>query len=88
MQGNNFQIDKEPLLAIPIYKPSNREQSVIAKIVDKIISLKSKGEDTKDLEQQIDNMVFRLYGLTYEEVKVIDQEFPLSKEEYESIKVE
>ncbi len=32
-------------------------------------------------------MVYKLYELTYEEVKVIDPEFSLSEQEYETIKV-
>ena len=39
-------------------------------------------------EHQIDNLVYKLYELTYDEVKVIDPEFSLSKKEYEAIKLE
>ena len=44
-------------------------------------------KDTTTLEQQIDNLVYRLYDLTYDEVKVVDPEFGLSREEYEAIEV-
>lgn len=37
MQGSNFQLDKEPLLQIPIAVPSREMQSLIAKLVDCII---------------------------------------------------
>lgn len=37
MQGPNFQLDKEPLLQIPIAVPSREMQSLIAKLVDCII---------------------------------------------------
>lgn len=37
MQGSNFQLDKEPLLQIPIAVPSIEMQSLIAKLVDCII---------------------------------------------------
>jgi hypothetical protein len=43
--------------------------------------------DTSALERQIDNLVYRLYNLTYEEVKVIEPKFPLSKDEYEGISI-
>lgn len=41
--------------------------------------------DTSDLENEIDLMVYKLYDLTYEEVKIIDGEIEkiISKEEYE-----
>ncbi|MDR2410634.1 MAG: hypothetical protein LBE13_21330 [Bacteroidales bacterium] len=37
------------------------------------------------LEQRIDNLAYRLYNLTCEEVRVIEPGFPLSKAEYEGI---
>jgi hypothetical protein len=43
--------------------------------------------DTSALERQIDNLVYRLYNLTWEEVKVIEPEFPLSRAGYEGIEV-
>ena len=33
-------------------------------------------------------MVYKLYELTYEEVKIIDPAFALSKEEYEKFKIQ
>ena len=39
MQGNNYQLDKDPLLDIPIYKPLDTEVNEIAELVDLIISL-------------------------------------------------
>lgn len=40
------------------------------------------------LENQIDELVYKLYKLTYAEVKIIDPEFELSEEEYNNIKLE
>ncbi|MEA5531819.1 Eco57I restriction-modification methylase domain-containing protein [Dolichospermum sp. UHCC 0684] len=56
-------------------------------IVHNILTLKSQGKDTTALEQQIDNMVYKLYELTYKEVKIIDPEFPLTEQEYADIKI-
>jgi hypothetical protein len=50
-------------------------------------TLKSQGKDTTALEQQIDNMVYKLYELTYEEVKIIDPENTLTEKEYADIKI-
>ncbi len=85
MQGNNYQLDKEPLLEIPIFNYCNPQ--IIENIVNEILTLKSQGKDTTKLEQQIDNLVYKLYELSYEEVKIIDPEFSLSEKEYEEIKV-
>ncbi|MBC8527172.1 MAG: hypothetical protein H8D22_10055 [Candidatus Cloacimonetes bacterium] len=40
------------------------------------------------LENQIDIMVYKLYELTYEEVKIVDTEFDkiMSRERYERLK--
>jgi adenine-specific DNA-methyltransferase len=37
MQGEQFQVDKEPLLAIPLFSPPVVEQRRIAKLVDRIL---------------------------------------------------
>ena len=33
-------------------------------------------------------MIYKLYKLTYEEVKIVDPAFALSKEEYEKFKIQ
>jgi len=88
MQGNNYQIDKEPLLASPIIKPSEEEQKEIIDIVNKILSLTHSNtgipaygeKDTdknvcatiKEYERQIDQLVYKLYGLREEEIEIIE----------------
>jgi len=57
MQGDNFQIDKEPLLAIPIIKANEKITKEIEKLVSRIIEIKSVDGETDVLEEQIDNMV-------------------------------
>jgi len=44
--------------------------------------------DIKELINELNYKVYKLYKLTYDEVKVIDPEFSLSKKEYEAIKLE
>ena len=72
MQGNAYQLDKEPLLEIPIYKPSDKDANEIAKLVDKIISFKQQGKDSSEQEKQIDELVYNLYGITKAEQKIIE----------------
>ncbi len=61
------------------------QQKPIIKIVNKI--LKQKGgdpyADTAILESDIDILIYHLYGLTYDEVLIIDPETPITREEYE-----
>lgn len=72
---------------LPIKVIDKKEQKSFSKLVEKIVTLKLQGKTATILEQQIDNMIFRLYDLTYDEVKVIDPDFALSKKEYEAIVV-
>ena len=43
----------------------------------------SLSADASALEQQIDLLVYHLYGLTYDEVLIVDPATPITKEEYE-----
>lgn len=57
--------------------PITIDNKIVKKIVilvDKILSKKSKNQntDTTDLENQIDQLVYRLYDLTEEEIKIIE----------------
>ncbi|RCW36784.1 Eco57I restriction-modification methylase domain-containing protein [Marinilabilia salmonicolor] len=83
MHFYNFYIQQ-----VPIPNISKEIQLIFVRKVDNIISQKAKGLDTSTLEQDIDNLIYSLYDLTYDEVKIIDPEFPLGKEEYEAIEIE
>ena len=49
MQGANYQLDKEPLMQLPIAVPSDDLQLMIAKLVDIIILLKGSNERASNL---------------------------------------
>ena len=46
-----------------------------------------KTQSTTELEAQIDLLVYRLYGLSWAEVKLVDPAFGMSEEEYEAVEV-
>lgn len=73
MQGNAFQIDKEPLLEIPILRPSDAKAHEIAKLVDKIIDLKQQNKESISIESKIDELIFNLYELTPAEINIIKE---------------
>jgi hypothetical protein len=93
-QGRTMaQIDIDIIENLPIPHVSDGNEEPIKhieKLVDKILAAKAVDHkaDTSALERQIDNLVYRLYNLTYDEVKVIEPEFPLSRAEYENIRIE
>jgi adenine-specific DNA-methyltransferase len=86
MQGNMFQIDKEPLLQIPIFKTDNKdqEQKMITLVEQMLESKKREKEATSDREKeyiadhiksldfQIDNLVYEMYGLSDEEREIVE----------------
>lgn len=67
----------------PLPVVSNDVKSIITELVKQVLENHSKGLDTKTDEQQIDLIVYHLYGLTYDEVLIVDPEIPITKEEYE-----
>ena len=73
MQGENFQIDKEPLLNIPI-KSEKTISDKIASLVDEILAAKAAdaSADVSQLESQIDQLVYQLYGLTEDEIAIVE----------------
>ncbi|MFN7638985.1 MAG: TaqI-like C-terminal specificity domain-containing protein, partial [Pseudanabaena sp.] len=78
------------LFKLPIVVPQRQIQIVLENTVNKIITAK-KGDlqaDTSELEKAINRLVYKLYQLTYEEVKIIDPEFALTEQEYTAIKIE
>lgn len=86
-KGDSLELYLIPLSETPVKVIDSTNQKIIAEIVDKIISRKSKNEDTNSLERQIDFIVYKIYGITYDEVKTIDSNLNLSREEYEAIEV-
>ncbi|MFP6042410.1 Eco57I restriction-modification methylase domain-containing protein [Helicobacter pylori] len=77
VQGNNYQIDKEPLMNIPLIKITKSNKPTADKIialVDKILQAKEKDPkaNTQGLEKEIDALVYQLYNLTDEEIKIIE----------------
>ncbi|EOT0734220.1 Eco57I restriction-modification methylase domain-containing protein [Campylobacter coli] len=77
MQGNNYQIDKEPLLNIPIVTINSKNQKIadeLINLVDEILKAKEqdKNANTSPLEEKINNMVYKIYNLTEEEIKTIE----------------
>ena len=74
MQGNNYQVDKEPLQGIPLPLVGLSLQQPIIDLVDKILVAKRQDPqaDTSKLEQEIDKTVYALYGLTEDEIKIVE----------------
>nr|WP_158304222.1 N-6 DNA methylase [Caldicellulosiruptor hydrothermalis] len=73
MQGSNYQIDKEPLLNLPLKIPKNVQPFV--NLVEEIIARikQNPAANISELEIQIDKLVYELYDLTNEEIEIIEK---------------
>ncbi len=85
-QGNILKFDKGPLLTIPI--KTIKHTNIFETYFDNLLQLKEEGKSISVIQRKIDNLIYKLYELTYDEVKIIDPEFSLNKKEYEAIKLE
>ena len=59
---------------IPVVVPSSNELSTIVKLVDTILSVKKENPEANidDLENQIDSLIYEIYGLTEKQIEIID----------------
>lgn len=81
-----WQITIPALEVIPIPCCGKEKQLEVCLLVKKAIEGKRKNPsaDTSALETEIDRLVYHLYGLTYDEVLIVDPGTPITREEYES----
>jgi methylase of polypeptide subunit release factors len=79
-KGEIFELYTEPLSKIPIPLLNNEKKQELAEKVESLINLilmkkESNPEaNTQDLEAQINKLVYQLYDLTEEEIKIVENE--------------
>jgi restriction endonuclease S subunit len=80
MGSNYIELRTKQIENLPVKIPSNKEEDAIAeeitKTVKEILKLKKNNpdSDTKKLEDEVDNLVFRLYGLDPDERRIIERQ--------------
>ena len=89
-QGGFFEFKPAYVSQIPIINATKTQRTAIEKLVQKCLDAKKcdRHADTSKLENAIDRLVYKLYQLTYDEIKIIDPEFKLTEQEYKAIKIE
>ena len=77
VSGNFFDLNGNQIGSIPIPFASSSQQQPIINWVNQILSAKKENPsaDTSSLESEIDCLVYQLYGLTEEEIKIVDGEY-------------
>lgn len=73
-KGETLELYQKPLSEIPIKKITESDQKPFIALVDKILTAKKQNPaaDTTKLENQIDQMVYDLYGLTADEIAIVE----------------
>ncbi len=71
MQGNNYQIDKGPLLEIPIAFSDKKRINNIIELVDKRINNQNL-EEIEKVECEINEIVYSIYNMDDREIKKIE----------------
>ena len=73
--GGTRELRKVFFEPIPVKQISRAEEKPFEIILNKILSLKKQNPaaDTTALEKEIDQMVYQLYGLTDEEIEIVEK---------------
>jgi hypothetical protein len=74
--STNNHVNMYEIEQLPIPKITPRKQKTIIHLVNQIISAKTKNSnsDTTKLESKIDRLVYELYDLTEDEIKIIEKQ--------------
>lgn len=80
----NLAIKAEYVKQVKLPNTSEKQKVQIEKLVNAILQGKLSDADTSKEESEIDLLVYQLYGLTYDEVLIVDPETPIKREEYEN----
>lgn len=84
--STNNHVNIYELNNLPLCKASEEQKKSITSLVRQIMDLKEtdNNADTSADERAIDLLVYKLYGLAYDEVKIVDPETDITEEEYNS----
>ena len=68
------QVKPQRIRSLPISMGTPQQRDRITKLVDRIITAKCENPaaDTSELEKQIDQLVYKLYGLTEDEIAIVE----------------
>ena len=74
-QGGWFEVQPDALESFPIPIVSSEKQKPVERLVERVLSAKQRDvkADVSEWEREIDELVYALYGLTSEEIKLVDE---------------
>ncbi len=71
-RGGYLEYKVQYIEKIPIKNISKRKQKPFIELVEKVLAGRNNDNDTTELENQIDQLVYELYGLSEEEIRIIE----------------
>jgi len=86
-ESGRVKLDYNKMITVPIKKISKLELKWFENRYDELMSEISDSFKIKAVENIVEAKLFKIYELTYDEVKVIDNNFWLSEKEYNDIKL-
>lgn len=74
IRGGYLRFIRQYMEQIPIPKAATESKNEIIKLVKELLAIKQRNQkaDTSALEAEIDQLVYQLYGLTAEEIEIIE----------------
>ncbi len=72
VRGATRRYTKQYVEQMPIPKIPHEQQQPFIELVEKILLDKKAGRDTKELEEKIDQLVYKLYELSEEEINIVE----------------
>jgi adenine-specific DNA-methyltransferase len=80
-KGEALELYQVPLSEVPIKVIGKEEQQPFIQLVDRILAITTKTDydphnppqEQKKLEREIDQRVYKLYGLTKEEIELVEK---------------
>ncbi len=73
VQNGYSQFFMTNIAQLPIVEPSPADQQSLSGLVDKLQALGGEGPEAEVYEREVNDIVYRTYGLTPDEIKIIEE---------------
>ena len=83
-EGGRVKLDYNKMITVPIKQIPASQSKWFEQKYEQIKKSLGNAAKVKTLENEVETTLFKLYQLTYEEVKTVCPEFWMSEEEYKN----
>jgi len=87
-EGGRVKLDYNKMITVPIKPISGEMLKKYEEMYDSIKYLNINGQNISEIERMVEVSIFKLYDLTYSEIKLIIDDFKLTEEEYNNFSLE